>query len=281
MSQPKKFSNLVQRLITAIIGAAAVVFGIVFSEWTYFAIFFFICAMSLVEFYKLTLLDGLVPQKTFGTICGLLVFCLSFFIERGDISYRYYFLIFPVISCVYMIKLYKKFERKPFTNIAFTFLGVFYVAVPFALLNIATFENKVYDYQIIFGCLFILWAADTGAYFAGTLFGKRKLFERISPKKSWEGFVGGAILAFVFAYGLPYFFSSIGHEPTIRSWQWMVVGVIIIIGGTFGDLVESLLKRSIEIKDSGTSLPGHGGFLDRFDGLLISAPFIVAFLEIF
>lgn len=281
MSQPKKFSNLVQRLITAIIGAAAVVFGIVFSEWTYFAIFFFICAMSLVEFYKLTLLDGLVPQKTFGTICGLLVFCLSFFIERGDISYRYYFLIFPVISCVYMIKLYKKFERKPFTNIAFTFLGVFYVAVPFALLNIATFENRVYDYQIIFGCLFILWASDTGAYFAGTFFGKRKLFERISPKKSWEGFVGGAILAFVFAYGLPYFFSSIGHEPTIRSWQWMVVGVIIIIGGTFGDLVESLLKRSIEIKDSGTSLPGHGGFLDRFDGLLISAPFIVAFLEIF
>jgi len=281
VSQPKKFSNLVQRLITAIIGAAAVVFGIVFSEWTYFAIFFFICAMSLVEFYKLTLLDGLVPQKTFGTICGLLVFCLSFFIERGDISYRYYFLIFPVISCVYMIKLYKKFERKPFTNIAFTFLGVFYVAVPFALLNIATFENRVYDYQIIFGCLFILWASDTGAYFAGTFFGKRKLFERISPKKSWEGFVGGAILAFVFAYGLPYFFSSIGHEPTIRSWQWMVVGVIIIIGGTFGDLVESLLKRSIEIKDSGTSLPGHGGFLDRFDGLLISAPFIVAFLEIF
>lgn len=281
MSQPKKFSNLVQRLITAIIGAAAIVFGIVFSEWTYFAIFFFICAMSLVEFYKLTLLDGLVPQKTFGTLCGLLIFCLSFFIERGDISYRYYFLIFPIISCVYMIKLYKKFERKPFTNIAFTFLGIFYVAVPFSLLNIATFENQVYDYQIIFGCLFILWASDTGAYFAGTFFGKRKLFERISPKKSWEGFVGGAILAFAFAYALPYFFSSIGHDPTIRSWQWMVVGVIIIIGGTFGDLVESLLKRSIEIKDSGTSLPGHGGFLDRFDGLLISAPFIVAFLEIF
>ncbi|GIL22168.1 MAG: phosphatidate cytidylyltransferase [Bacteroidota bacterium] len=276
-----KFSNLVPRLITALLGAAGIVFGIMFSEWTYFIVFFIICVLSLTEFYKLAGLDGMLPQKTFGTFCGLLIFCLSFFIERGDISYRYYFLIFPVVSCVYMIKLYKKFERKPFTNIAYTFLGIFYVAVPFALLNIAAFENQEYNYQIIFGCLFILWASDTGAYFAGSLFGKRKLFERISPKKSWEGFAGGAALAFAFAYGLPYFFSSIGHEPTIKSWQWMVIGVIIIVGGTFGDLVESLLKRSIEIKDSGSSLPGHGGFLDRFDGLLISAPFIVAFLEIF
>ncbi len=276
-----KFSNLTQRLITAIVGAAAIVFGIMFSEWTYFIVFFIITLFSLIEFYQLSGLDGMLPQKTFGTVSGVLIFCLSFFIERGDISYRYYFLIFPAVSCVYMIKLYKKFERKPFTNIAYTFLGIFYVAVPFALLNIATFENNRYDYQIIFGCLFILWASDSGAYFAGTLFGKRKLFERISPKKSWEGFIGGAILAFSFAYGLPYFFSAIGHEPTIRSWQWMVIGLIIIIGGTFGDLVESLLKRSIEIKDSGTSLPGHGGFLDRFDGLLISVPFIVAFLEIF
>jgi phosphatidate cytidylyltransferase len=281
VTDSNKFSNLGQRLITALLGATALVFCIMFSEWTYFLVFFIICLFTLLEFYKLSGLDGMIPQKTFGTFCGLLIFCLSFFIERGDLSSRFYFLIFPVVSCVYMIKLYKKTERKPFTNIAFTFLGIFYVAVPIALLNVATFENHQYDYQIIFGCLFILWASDTGAYFAGSLFGKNKLFERISPKKSWEGFIGGAILASVFAYGMPYFFNYIGHAPTIQSWQWIVIGVIIIVGGTFGDLVESLLKRSIEIKDSGTSLPGHGGFLDRFDGLLISAPFIVAFLEIF
>ena len=109
-----------------------------------------------------------------------------------------------------MIKLYKKFERKPFTNIAFTFLGLFYIAVPFALLNIAAFENGKYNFEIIFGCLFILWASDTGAYFAGTFFGKRKLFERISPKKSWEGAIGGAILAMIFAYGLSHFFPHAG-----------------------------------------------------------------------
>lgn len=280
MTPLQNYSNLTQRLITAFVGAAGIVASILYGPWTYFAVFLLISFLTLREFYTLAGLEGMVVQKTFGTICGLVIFILSFLIESDIISYRYYFLIFPMASCVYLIKLYKKFERKPFTNIAYTFLGLFYVAVPFALLNIATFENNVYDYQIIFGCLFILWASDTGAYFAGTMFGRRKLFERISPKKSWEGAIGGGLLALAFAYALPYFFASIGHEPTIRSWQWMVIGGIIVVGGTYGDLIESLLKRSIEIKDSGTSLPGHGGFLDRFDGLLISAPFIVAFLEI-
>ncbi len=275
MTPLKSYSNLVQRLITAIIGAAVIVSCIVYSEWTYFAIFFLICFLTLREFYALAGLDGMIVQKTFGTICGMSIFCLSFLIEDRHISYRYYFLIFPLLSMVYMIKLYKKFERKPFTNIAYTFLGIFYVAVPYALLNIAAFENGEYNYEIMFGCLFILWASDSGAYIAGTLFGKRKLFERISPKKSWEGALGGAILAFGFAFLMNNFFHS------LMLWQWLSICAIIIVGGTFGDLIESLLKRSIEIKDSGSSLPGHGGFLDRFDGLLISAPFIVAFLEIF
>jgi phosphatidate cytidylyltransferase len=271
----KKYNNLTQRIITGLLGSAGIIAGVCISEWTYFAVFFIICLFTLLEFYKVAGLDGTVPQKAFGTLCGVLLFSLSFLIEAEHISYRYYFLVFPLIACVYIIKLYKKFERKPFVNIAFTFLGIFYVAVPFALLNIAAFENGEYNYQIIFGCLFILWASDTGAYFAGTFFGKSKLFERISPKKSWEGFIGGAILALIFAYGLSRFFDSLDLA------QWIIVGVIIIVGGTFGDLVESLLKRSTEIKDSGDSLPGHGGFLDRFDGLLISAPFIVAYLEIF
>ena len=223
----KRYNNLTQRIITGLLGAALIIFCIVFSEWTYFAIFFFICIVSLWEFYGLTGLDGMIPQKTFGTLCGMIIFCLSFFIEQRSISYRYYFLIFPLLACVYMIKLYKKSERKPFTNIAFTFLGIFYVAIPFALLNIAAFENGYYNYEIMVGCLFILWASDTGAYFAGTRFGKRKLFERISPKKSWEGAVGGAILAFIFTFVIANYFA------TLAFWQWMSIAVIIIIGGDF------------------------------------------------
>ena len=270
-----KYNNLTQRIITGLLGSAGIITAICVSEWLYCAVFFIICLFGLLEFYKLVGLDGHVPQKSYGTFCGVSIFLLSFFIERGNISDRYYFLIFPIVSCVYMIKLYKKFERKPFTNIAFNLLGIFYVAVPFALLNVAVFENGAYNFEIIFGLLFILWASDTGAYFAGTLLGKRKLFERISPKKSWEGFFGGAVLAMIFAFGISRYFHS------LEQIQWLVIGVIVIVGGTFGDLVESLLKRSIEIKDSGSSLPGHGGFLDRFDGLFISSPFIVAYLEIF
>lgn len=270
-----KYNNLTQRLITGLLGSAAIIFGVSYSEWIYFGIFLVICFFSLLEFYKLAGLDGMIPLKTLGTVSGVVIFILSFFISQEAISSRYYFLIFPLIAFVYVIKLYKKTEQKPFTNIAFTFLGVFYVAVPFALLNVATFEEGYYNYEIILGSLLILWASDSGAYFAGTLFGKHRLFERISPKKSWEGFWGGAALAIVITYILTLYF----HSLTLVD--WMIVSLIIIIGGTFGDLVESLLKRSIEIKDSGDSLPGHGGFLDRFDGLLISAPFIVAYLEIF
>jgi phosphatidate cytidylyltransferase len=256
-------------------GAAVIVACIIIGEWTYFAVFTIICFFSLIEFYKLAGIDGMIPQKTIGIISGMLVFVLSFLIEQQTLSYRYYYLLFPFISVTYLIKLYKKSEKKPFTNIAFTFLGIFYVAVPIALLNHAVFDGGRYNYQIILGSLLILWASDTGAYFAGTRFGRHKLFERISPKKSWEGFWGGALLASVMTFVLSLYFT------TLNIVDWLVIGLIIIIGGTFGDLVESLLKRSIEIKDSGSSLPGHGGFLDRFDGLLISAPFIAAYLEVF
>lgn len=270
-----KYNNLTQRIITALFGAAIILGAAWYGPWTYFVVFIFICISSQLEFYRLSGLDGMIPLKTFGTFSGLLIFCLSFFIEYGLLDFRYYFLIFPVISGVYLIKLYKKFERKPFTNIAFTFLGIVYVAVPFSLLNVAVLHNGTYNYEIIIGILLLLWASDSGAYFAGVRFGKRKLFARVSPKKSWEGAVGGAVLAIAFALIISREFNS------LPEWQWLVIAGIVIVGGIYGDLIESLLKRSIEIKDSGDSLPGHGGFLDRFDGLLISVPFIVAFLKIF
>ena len=269
-----RYNNLTQRIITAVIGAALIITGIAVSEWTYFTVFFIICLFSLLEFYQLSGLDGVAPLKAFGTFCGITVFTLSFLIERYTLPGKFYYLMFPLLSLVYMIKLYKKFERKPFTNIAFTFLGIVYIAIPFALLNIISFEDGHYNFEIILGCLLILWASDTGAYFAGTFLGKRKLFERISPKKTWEGFFGGAILALIFAYGIAQFFD------TLTLYHWLGIAVIIIVGGTFGDLIESLLKRSLETKDSGSTLPGHGGFLDRFDGLLLSAPFILVFLEL-
>lgn len=274
LSRFTSYPNLTQRFITAIAGVLVMISAIAWNEWAYFIVFFIICLFTLLEFYNLVGLDGKLPLKTFGSICGLSLYCVTFLIEMGVIGQRWFFLIFPLMSGVFLIKLYKKSEEKPFTNIAFTFLGIFYVAVPFSLLNLVSFCLGHYSYQIILGSLLILWASDTGAYFAGINFGKTKLFERVSPKKSWEGSVGGTLLAFAMAFGLSFYFED------LLQWHWFTISAIVVIVGTYGDLVESLFKRSMEVKDSSSVIPGHGGFLDRFDALLLSAPFIAAFLEI-
>lgn len=269
------YSELQQRVAAAVVGAAIILSAILWNEWAYFIVFFCICLLSMQEFYKLLGLEGNLPLKTYGTFNGLLLFTLTFLIEHGTLHGKYYHLVFIGLSTVYLIKLYIKRDPKPFTSIAFTFLGIIYVALPFSLLNMAIFFDGSYHYELILGSLFILWASDTGAYFSGRMFGRRKLFERVSPKKTWEGSIGGALLAI--ATGM--LFSYFTH--TFQPWQWFCFSAIIVVAGTYGDLVESLFKRSISVKDSGRSIPGHGGFLDRFDGLLIAAPFIVAFVRLF
>ena len=273
--EKKKFSELVQRLITGIIGSFLMIWIVAVSEWGFFAIFLACTLITQLEFYKLIIKGGYIPLKTYGALVGAILFTLAFFIESDKIQGEWLFILFPLTSIIYFIKLYKKGEQYPFRNIAFTFLGIFYVALPFSLLGAAAFTLGEYHPKIIIGIFLILWASDTGAYFAGTLFGKRKLFERVSPKKSWEGSLGGAILSLAFAVGISFFFTE------LAMWKWIVISVLTIVCGTYGDLVESLFKRSMAIKDSGTKLPGHGGFLDRFDGLLLAIPFIVIFLKFF
>jgi phosphatidate cytidylyltransferase len=129
-----------------------------------------------------------------------------------------------------------------------------------------------YHGGLLMGCILHIWANDTGAYFVGSRFGKNRLFERISPKKSWEGFFGGLALSIVAAW--------LNHRlfAELELIEWIAVGVLMSVFGTLGDLVESMLKRSINIKDSGTLFPGHGGILDRFDALLVGIPFVCCYL---
>ena len=268
-------SNLQQRIIAAVVGVTIILSAILYNEWSFMVLFCGISVLTQLEFYKLLGLDGNQPLTYYGTACGVLINVITFLIEKDIIGFENYFLISPAVTMIFFIKLYKKSDLKPFQNIAFTFLGIIYVAIPFALFNVLAVRGGVYNYEIVLGCLLLLWATDVGAYFAGTFFGKRKLFERISPKKSWEGAVGGAISAAIVATFLGFYFKT--HEV----WEWYCIGGIIVVSGTLGDLVESLFKRSIAIKDSGDSIPGHGGFLDRFDGLLLSIPFIVTFIKIF
>ena len=268
-------SELTQRIVAALVGVSIIIGAIFWSEWSYFAIFFFICTFAMLEFYKLLGLDGNLPLKTFGTFNGLLVYTLTFLVERGTIPSKYYILIFMGLSGVYFVKLYRKKDAKPFVGIALTFLGIVYIAVPMAMLNIFVFFDGHYHGGIILGSLFILWANDTGAYFSGKNFGKRKLFERISPKKTWEGSLGGGVLAVGMGILFSHFYDS------LSLYQWVIVAVIVTVTGTYGDLIESLFKRSIMIKDSGNAIPGHGGFLDRFDGLFIAAPVLAVYLKLF
>lgn len=274
-SRLSKYNNLTQRIIVAILGVLIIVSAIYWQAWSYFVVFLVIAFLSIREFYKLVGLDGYLPLSSWGTISGMLIYTFTFLVQMDIIEPVIFYLVFPFSSIIFFIKLYKKSDVKPFTNIAYTFLGIFYVAVPFSLLHIIAFCTGQYQFELVTGILLLTWASDTGGYFAGTLFGKTKLFQRISPKKSWEGFVGGAILALIIAFLLA------TYAPILPLWKWMTIGILTVIAGTYGDLVESLFKRSINIKDSGESLPGHGGFLDRFDALLLSLPFIAAFLKLF
>jgi phosphatidate cytidylyltransferase len=269
-------SNLAQRAIAAVVGVTIILGGVLYNEWTFWVLFLAISILTQREFYKLLKLDENHPLSVYGTFCGIVLNSLTFFIEKGILPFKFYYIIVPLLTTTFFIKLYRKQDTKPFANLGYTFLGIIYVAVPFALINeMVLTDAKGYAPQLILGCLFILWANDTGAYFAGRFLGKRKLFERVSPKKTWEGFFGGAITSLIIALILTKYFDS------LLIWQWYGVAIIIFITGTLGDLVESLFKRSIAIKDSGNTIPGHGGFMDRFDGLLLSMPFIVTFLKIF
>lgn len=268
-------SNLQQRVIAAVIAVPFLIFCMVFSDWTFYGLFALIAILAQLEFYKLLGLNGNEPLTYYGTFCGFVLVTITFLIEKGVIPEANYYILSPLMTLIFFIKLYKSQDDKPFRNIAYTFLGVIYVALPFALVIILAFLTYRFSWQRPLGCLLLLWASDTGAYFAGTKFGKTKLFERVSPKKSWEGSVGGFLASMVVAFILSQYFLD------LKSWQWFGCGAIIVVAGTYGDLVESLFKRSIKIKDSASTIPGHGGFLDRFDGLLLSIPFIITFLKLF
>ncbi len=159
-------------------------------------------------------------------------------------------------------------------NWAYLILGQVFIALPFSLLNFLVFPSGEFNPVFLLSLFVLIWTNDTGAYVVGISFGKHKLFERISPKKSWEGFFGGIFFALILAYFLP---QITGEIDILR---WFGFALIAVVFGTWGDLIESLIKRTVDVKDSGNILPGHGGLLDRFDSLLFAVPLIYIYLQI-
>lgn len=265
-------NNLAQRVITAIIGVAVMISGILYHEITFGLIFIIISFLTLQEFYSLTSKNGYYPFKSWGLLFSTILFSLIFLSVSGRIDYKYLWFLLPIFTFVFIIPLYSKKETHPINCLSVTLKGVFYIALPFSLLSVIAFENDSYQFQIVLGILIAQWSSDTGAYFVGKTFGKTKLFERISPNKTWEGTIGGIILAVAALYVWSQYFEI------LTSLQWVGLGLIVSIFGSFGDLIESLFKRTFQLKDSGTVLKGHGGFLDRFDGFIVAIPFATAYI---
>jgi phosphatidate cytidylyltransferase len=274
-STKKSADNLRNRLIFGFSGFFLLMGGMLYNAWTYGFVFLVVCVMCLWEFYDLLLQSGKRPLKYYGMAMGVALYCLTFLVEVGAISPLFFFGLYPAFAGTFILKLYDKNENLPFENIALTLLGVVYVAMPFAAMHIAVFSQGAYSYQVIMGMFFLIWINDITAYFVGQKYGKHKLFERISPKKSWEGTAAGLANSILMVGLLSVYL------PDLLWWQWAVVGLLVVVVGTQGDLIESMLKRSLQVKDSAQNLPGHGGFLDRFDNLLLIAPFAGIFLYVF
>lgn len=282
-----------QRIITAIVFAAAMLGGVFGGKHSFFILFSLITAGCAWELLGLLLIEEDKFKQLRQWLGSLLV--LSFFLLfAGDLMKFWYlidtfgatfFLLYAfVFGAASLLELFLG-SKNPFKNIGHYQLAIAYIAVPFILLSrIATYRTGwchagtpdfIYFSGRVFGLLLLIWTNDTMAYFIGSQLGRRKLFERISPKKTWEGTIGGGICTVLVAWGLSFFIKDFSQT------QWLALGAVAAVFGTLGDLVESMLKRSVGVKDSGNLLPGHGGLLDRFDAFIFALPFFWLALQIF
>ena len=272
--------GMVQRGVTGIFFVVVMLGGLYGGKYSFVILFAIVTGLCLWEFLSLTLQkDSLsnLARKIFGTIFGLLPFVfisivqLKWVLQPQDYVPLLAILFFPLMFLSFIFELFTT-DKYPFNNIGVIILGMAYIGIPFALLSFIAFEGEYFYANTIFGLLTMTWANDTGAYLVGSRFGKHKLFARISPKKTWEGTAGGIAVTLLLSLVYGFFF----RELTV--WNWLVLGFIVSIFGSIGDLVESMLKRSLDIKDSGSILPGHGGLLDRFDAFIFLIPFASAYI---
>jgi phosphatidate cytidylyltransferase len=270
-------NNFSTRTLTALFFVITMVGSAVLGQTVFSCLLLIIAVLGMQEFIALISNENIQPAKWPTLIAGVIVFSIFAAHAMGLIAVTGLLIIFPAVFMLFILELWR-YKAHPFINIALSVTTVIYIAVPLGLM-MYFFDPVVlsgpFHYGIVLGFLFILWANDTGAYLVGSVIGKHKLFERISPGKTWEGSIGGAVFALLLAWGLSFIFKQLGSS------QWIILSVIVVISGSLGDLVESMLKRSLAIKDSGNIFPGHGGILDRFDAVLLSVPFVFVYLALF
>ena len=271
-------SNFLQRAITGVIFVAVLVGCILGGPISFTILFALISALTINEFGNIVnRMEHTRMNKPISILAGLFLFLCFGYIGvvpgANEIFIPYLFLILYL----FISELYKK-QPNPLNNWAYAMMSQIYIALSFSLLNVLAYHSSatesVSQYNPILPLsIFIFnWVNDTGAYCTGMLFGKHRLFERISPKNSWEGSIGGAVFSIIAAIVLAHFFTF------LSTGVWIGLGLTVVVFGTWGDLTESLMKRTLGIKDSGNILPGHGGMLDRFDSTLMAVPAAVVYL---
>ena len=274
--------NFIVRTITSVFFVAAIVTSFLNAQ-AMTALFSVVTGMTIWEYCGLVNDRPFVSTNRFiCTISGVYLFLAMTGFNSGMTPSTVF--IPYLVSIVYLMvaELYMK-AKDPINNWAYTMLSQLYIALPFSLLNVLAFRSNGYDIQYSYlaplAVFVFLWINDAGAYCVGSLLGRHKLFPRISPGKSWEGSVGGGLLVMAAAVLVWWLTEQYGvNDIGLNAWQWAGLGLVVVIFGTWGDLIESLLKRTLGIKDSGNILPGHGGMLDRFDSTLMAVPAAVVYL---
>ena len=274
--------NFIVRTITSVFFVAAIVTSFL-NPRAMTLLFSIVTGMTIWEF------AGLVNDRPFisinrfiCTVSGVYLF-LAMAGYNSGLTPATVFIPY-LVSIIYLMvaELYLK-AKDPINNWAYTMLSQLYIALPFSLLNVLAFRSNGYDIQYTYlmplSVFVFLWINDAGAYCVGSLLGRHKLFPRISPGKSWEGSIGGAVLVVAAAVLIWYYTDLYDvNDLGLTAYEWAGLGLVVVVFGTWGDLIESLFKRTLGIKDSGNVLPGHGGMLDRFDSTLMAVPASVVYL---
>lgn len=274
-------NNFIQRAITGVIFVGVLVGGILWGPISFSLLFALISALTIHEFGTIVSKQQDVEiNKPICMLAGIFLFFgfayLGVMPGQTEVLIPYLFLIiYLLVSELYLKK------KNPLNNWAYAMMSQIYIALSFAMLNVLAYHstgtspyNVQYNPILPLSIFIFTWINDTGAYCTGMLFGKHRLFERISPKKSWEGSIGGGVFSMIAAVVMAHFF------PFMSLGIWIGLALTVVVFGTLGDLTESLLKRTLGIKDSGNILPGHGGMLDRFDSTLMAVPAAVVYLYV-
>jgi len=272
---PKKgFKSILTRSITGVVFVAIIIGALLFHSFAAFVVLGVAMYFTFIEYLSITI--GHTANKRYVGLLKLNVmifYALSYIYARGQLAISPLFWPAPFLIILAISELYNK-EGNTFQNTSTAIMGLIYIILPFSLTNIMLNDGAEYNSLILLAVFILIWINDSFAYLFGISLGKHRMWERISPKKSWEGFIGGGLSTIILSAVIArLFFTELFTEM-------MGLAIIVIIFGTFGDLFESKIKRQYEVKDSGTALPGHGGFLDRFDSFLFIIPIAMIYLQL-